>query len=62
MSRKGITLYFDEELIEAINKYRVSMGWTWNRIFLYGVAMSIQTQGKNDDLLLAIADYLENKR
>lgn len=60
MAHQGFDL--DDELNEALNKYRVSMGWTWKRFFLYGVASSIERNGRNDELLLLIAKYLEGKR
>lgn len=62
MKTKAVTLWFDEELMEALNKYRINMGWTWKRMFLYGIAMSIQDKGMNEDLLVKIADTLEKRR
>jgi hypothetical protein len=60
--QKGVTLWFDEDLIDVLNKYRVSMGWTWNRFFLYGVATTISKDSENSELLVEIANYLENRR
>jgi len=60
--QKGVSLWFDEELLEALNKYRINMGWTWNRMFLYGLAATISKGGGNDELLIKIADTLEKKR
>lgn len=59
---KNVALYIDEELFEVLNQYRISMGWTWKRMFLYGIAATIDKNGRNDDLLLLIADTLEKKR
>lgn len=60
--RKGVALTFDEDLLEALNKYRILKGWTWNRMFLYGIAATIEHGGGNDSLLLKIAETLEGKR
>lgn len=59
---KMVALQFDEELIDALNKYRISMGWTWKRMFLYGLAATIDKDGQNDDLILKIAETLEKRR
>ncbi len=61
--QKGVTLWFDDELMEALNKYRISMGWTWQRFFLYGVATTIANDGgKDSEILLKIAETLEKRR
>lgn len=60
--QKGVTLWFDEELLDILNKYRVSMGWTWNRFFLYGVASTIAKDGGNSEVLAKIAETLEKRR
>lgn len=60
MAHQGFDI--DDELMEALNKYRVSMGWTWKRFFLYGIASSIERNAKNENLILLIAEYLEGKR
>jgi hypothetical protein len=52
----------DDELMGLLNQYRVSMGWTWKRFFLYGIAASIEKNGRNEDLLLKIVETLEGKR
>ena len=61
---QGVQLNFrdDPELYELINQYRKSLGWTWKRLFLTGSANSIIANGNNTDLVLRIADYLENNR
>lgn len=60
----GISVEFNDnpELLDMIDKYRRLLGWTWKRLFLVGVANSIAKQGDNPDLVVAIADYLENRR
>lgn len=57
-----LQMYDNPDLFFAINKYRVSLGWTWKRMFLVGFADIIGKNGDNPDLVLAIADYLEKKR
>lgn len=52
----------DPELYGMINKYRISLGWTWKRLFLIGVAETIAKQGNNPDLVIRIADYLGTRR
>jgi hypothetical protein len=52
----------DDELMRLLNQYRVSMGWTWKRMFLYGIAATIDKTDRNEALLLKIADTLEGKR
>ena len=52
----------EEELFTLLNQYRVSLGWTWKRLVLIGIAESIGKQGDNPDLVMAIADYLERRR
>jgi hypothetical protein len=59
---KNVALYLDEELFEALNRYRILMGWTWKRMFLYGLAATIDKTAKNDDIMKLIADTLEKKR
>jgi hypothetical protein len=59
---KNIALQFDDELMEALNKYRILMGWTWKRMFLYGLAATIDKNGGNDNLMLLIAETLEKRR
>lgn len=49
----------DEELLELLNKYRKSVGWTWKRAFLVGFANTIAKNGDNPELVVKIADYLE---
>lgn len=50
------------ELYDALNKYRVSIGWTWKRVVLVGFANVVSKNQDNPDLVVAIADHLENKR
>ena len=59
---KNIALQFDDELMEALNKYRILMGWTWKRMFLYGIAATIDKNSKNDEIMLLIAATLEKRR
>lgn len=60
--QRGLTLWFDAEMFEALNKYRISMGWTWNRFFLFGVASTIAKDSQDSELLVDIANYLEKRR
>lgn len=54
--------YGEEELISMLNRYRISLGWSWKRFFLVGIAEAIGKQGDNPDLVLEIANYLERRR
>jgi len=53
---------FTEEgylLVENLNKYRKSLGLTWQRVLLVGMAKLIDEQGDNPDLILQISDFIE---
>lgn len=50
------------EMVTILNKYRRSLGWTWKRFMLISMAHTIEKEGSNPDLVVAIADYLENHR
>ena len=52
----------DPEMYQILNKYRVSLGWTWKRFFLVGVAEALAKQGENPDVILRVVNYLESKR
>lgn len=61
---KSIIVAFrdDPELYDMLNQYRILTGWTWKRFMLIGIAATIAKNQNNPDLVLRIADYLENKR
>jgi len=50
------------ELYDALNAYRISLGWTWKRFILRYMAETVAQEGTNPDLALAIVDYLGSKR
>lgn len=52
----------DPELFDMLNEYRMSLGWTWKRIILIGMADIIANNGDNPDLVVRIADYLMKGR
>lgn len=52
----------DPELFNVLNQYRISVGWTWKRFMLTGMANSVSKFNENPDLIVRIADYLERKR
>lgn len=52
----------DAELFFALDEYRRSLGFTWKRFCLYGVAATISKNNDNPDLVIQIADYLVRKR
>jgi hypothetical protein len=63
--RKQVMVSFDgdeQELYALLDQYRRSIGWTWKRFLLIGVAEAIAKQGDNPDIVLEIAKYLEGKR
>lgn len=64
MSKRLDIIFTDDEeqLADLLNQYRVSLGWTWKRLVLIGIAEAIGKQGDNPDLVLHIADYLERRR
>lgn len=55
-------LYTDPELYALIDKYRKSLGWTWKRMVLVGIADVISSHNDNPDLIMAIADHLDGSR
>ena len=59
---KGVFLDFEPELYDVINKYRISLGWTWKRLVMVGWAEAIAKQGDNPDLVLKIVELLEARR
>ena len=66
MSKKRAVILISFEdlpgLHDALDRYRKSKGWTWKRLFLVGAAEAINSEHDNDDMLLEIVDYLENRR
>lgn len=62
--RTGVSFNFndDVELFAALNQYRISVGFTWKRMCLIGVANTISKNGDSPDLVIALANYLEKKR
>lgn len=52
----------DPELYAMLDKYRRSLGWTWKRFVLVGIADVISNHGDNPDLVVAIADYIGGTR
>lgn len=50
------------ELFTILDKYRRNLGWTWKRTMLVGFANIISEHGDNPDLVVSIANYLENRR
>lgn len=52
----------DPELFDLINQYKRTLGWTWKRFWLIGIADAIIKQGDNPEIALKIADYLEGRR
>lgn len=61
---QGVQLNFrdDKELYELLTRYKNSMGWTWKRFFLVGVAESLAKQSENPDLVVRIVNYLDVRR
>lgn len=55
-------LYTDPELYALLDAYRKSLGWTWKRLVLVGIANVISSHDDNPDLVVAIADHLEGTR
>jgi hypothetical protein len=45
-----------------LDKYRRSLGWTWKRFVLVGIASVISSHDDNPDLVMAIADFIEGTR
>lgn len=65
MASKRLDIIFNDdeaELVEVLNTYRVSLGWTWKRLVLIGIAEAIAKQGDNPNLALEIANFLERRR
>jgi hypothetical protein len=61
--KPGVTFTLDDEaLYDALNSYRISMGISWPRFFLTGVAEKIATNGDNPDLAIKLVDYLSTRR
>lgn len=52
----------DPELYALLDKYRRSLGWTWKRFVLVGIASVISSHDDNPDLVMAIADYIDGTR
>lgn len=48
----------NKDLIQLLDKYRTSLGWTWKRLFLIGVAEVIAKNGDNPDLVLDVVNHL----
>lgn len=60
--KPAINIIFEDntDLYDAMNKYRINMGWTWKRLLLVGLANTLKDE--NPDIVIAIADYLEARR
>ena len=52
----------DPELYALLDKYRRSLGWTWKRFVLVGIASVISSHDDNPDLVMAIADFIDGTR
>ena len=57
-----VSLKDKPELFDALNQYRISLGWTWKRFMLVGIAETLAKNNDNPDLILAIAQYLGERR
>lgn len=53
-----IDLSDNAELMQLLNQYRLSLGWTWKRAFLIGMAELITKNGDNPNLVVDIAEHL----
>jgi hypothetical protein len=65
MRNKHVDIVFPEgelELMDALNRYRRSLGWTWKRMMIVGLAEAAAKQGDNPELVLALVNHLENRR
>lgn len=52
----------DPELYDMLKRYKNSVGWTWERLILIGIAETIAKNKDNPDMVVRIADYLERQR
>lgn len=56
-----VNLRKNPELYRLLAHYKRTHGYTWERIFLVGVANTIARQGDDPELVGMIADYLLKK-
>jgi hypothetical protein len=54
----SIDLSDNPELVQMLDQYRVSLGWTWKRTLLISMADLIGKNGDNPNLVVEVADYL----
>lgn len=64
MNRKQVNIDMSDDaaLFDALNKFRISMGWTWKRFMLVGIAETAAKQGTNPEIVLELVEYLGKKR
>lgn len=58
----SMTMKDDPELLATIDAYRRGIGWTWKRLWLIGIADTIDKNGDAPDLVVRIVNYLTTKR
>lgn len=49
------------ELMYQMDKYRKLLGWSRKRVYLMGMAHIISNNGDNPDLVVRIANFLEER-
>ena len=59
----GIMFAIDSpELFDALDAYRRSLGWTWRRLMLMGVAEIIAQNKDNPHLAMDLVEYINARR
>ncbi len=58
----SVDMHNRPELMDALNKYRISKGITWRRFVVLGMAAYIAEQGDAERLMFELIDYLNEVR